>query len=66
MRLLVLNDNVPSKGFLNDWGWSVLVEGKKSSSIMQKLSAFLWRASTSRFSATGTTTTTAVFQQLLS
>ncbi len=28
MRLVVLNDNVPSKGFLNDWGWSVLVEGK--------------------------------------
>ena len=28
MRLLVLNDNVPSKGFLNDWGWSVLVEGR--------------------------------------
>ncbi|MCD6523847.1 MAG: MBL fold metallo-hydrolase [Thermococcus sp.] len=27
-RLIVLNDNVPSKGFLNDWGWSVLVEGK--------------------------------------
>ena len=28
MRPLVLNDNAPSKGFLNDWGWSVLVEGK--------------------------------------
>ena len=28
MRLLVLNDNAPSKGFLNDWGWSVLVEGR--------------------------------------
>ncbi|WP_148881998.1 MBL fold metallo-hydrolase [Thermococcus aciditolerans] len=27
MRLLVLNDNAPSKGFLNDWGWSVLFEG---------------------------------------
>ena len=28
MRLFVLNDNTPGKGFLNDWGWSVLVEGK--------------------------------------
>jgi 7,8-dihydropterin-6-yl-methyl-4-(beta-D-ribofuranosyl)aminobenzene 5'-phosphate synthase len=28
MRLLVLNDNAPSKGFLNDWGWSLLVEGR--------------------------------------
>ncbi|CAD5244503.1 MBL fold metallo-hydrolase [Thermococcus camini] len=28
MRILVLNDNTPGKGFLNDWGWSVLVEGK--------------------------------------
>ena len=28
MRLFVLNDNVPSKGLLNDCGWSVLVEGK--------------------------------------
>ncbi|ASJ01152.1 MBL fold metallo-hydrolase [Thermococcus gorgonarius] len=28
MRLTILNDNVPSKGFLNDWGWSILVEGK--------------------------------------
>ena len=28
MHLLVLNDNAPSKGFLNDWGWSLLVEGR--------------------------------------
>lgn len=28
MCLVVLNDNAPSKGFLNDWGWSVLVDGK--------------------------------------
>ncbi|ACS34073.1 MBL fold metallo-hydrolase [Thermococcus gammatolerans] len=28
MRLVVLNDNVPAEGLLNDWGWSVLVEGK--------------------------------------
>ncbi|AEK71993.1 Metal-dependent hydrolase/oxidoreductase, beta-lactamase family protein [Thermococcus sp. 4557] len=28
MRLLVLNDNASSKGFLNDWGWSLLVEGR--------------------------------------
>ncbi|NJF24643.1 MBL fold metallo-hydrolase [Thermococcus sp. Bubb.Bath] len=28
MRLVILNDNVPAKGLLNDWGWSVLVEGK--------------------------------------
>jgi len=27
-RLFVINDNTPGKGFLNDWGWSVLVEGK--------------------------------------
>jgi len=26
--LFILNDNTPEKGFLNDWGWSVLVEGK--------------------------------------
>ncbi|WP_297417675.1 MBL fold metallo-hydrolase [Thermococcus sp.] len=26
MRLTILNDNIPSKGLLNDWGWSVLVE----------------------------------------
>ncbi|WP_297490272.1 MBL fold metallo-hydrolase [Thermococcus sp.] len=29
MRLTILNDNVPSKGLLNDWGWSVLAEGKR-------------------------------------
>jgi 7,8-dihydropterin-6-yl-methyl-4-(beta-D-ribofuranosyl)aminobenzene 5'-phosphate synthase len=28
MRLLILNDNTPARGFLNDWGWSLLVEGK--------------------------------------
>jgi len=28
MRLIVLNDNTPGKGFLNDWGWSLLVEGR--------------------------------------
>ena len=28
MRLVVLNDNAPAEGPLNDWGWSVLVEGK--------------------------------------
>ena len=28
MRLTVLNDNAPSKGLLNDWGWSVLLEGR--------------------------------------
>ncbi len=28
MRLTILNDNVPSKGLINDWGWSVLAEGK--------------------------------------
>ena len=28
MRLIILNDNVPSKGLLNDWGWSLLVKGK--------------------------------------
>ncbi|ASJ09448.1 MBL fold hydrolase [Thermococcus siculi] len=28
MRLIVLNDNTPSRGLLNEWGWSVLVEGK--------------------------------------
>ena len=28
MRLLVLNDNAPSKSFLNDWGWSLPVEGR--------------------------------------
>jgi len=28
MKLVVLNDNEPSPGFLNDWGWSVLVEGR--------------------------------------
>ncbi|CAB49815.1 MBL fold metallo-hydrolase [Pyrococcus abyssi] len=28
-RLIILNDNVPSKGLMNDWGWSVLVEGRK-------------------------------------
>ncbi len=28
MRLTILNDNTPSEGFLNDWGWSVLAEGK--------------------------------------
>ncbi len=28
MHLLVLNDNAPSKGFLNDWGWSLLVAGR--------------------------------------
>ncbi len=27
-RVVVLNDNVPSKGLLSEWGWSVLVEGK--------------------------------------
>ncbi|RLF88729.1 MBL fold hydrolase [Thermococci archaeon] len=25
MKLIVLNDNVPSKGLKNDWGWSILV-----------------------------------------
>ncbi|ASJ03452.1 MBL fold hydrolase [Thermococcus profundus] len=29
MRLVVLNDNVPAEGLINDWGWSVLVEGKE-------------------------------------
>jgi len=28
MRLVILNDNAPGEGFINDWGWSVLVEGK--------------------------------------
>ena len=28
MRLVILNDNAPSKGLLNDWGWSLLVEGR--------------------------------------
>ena len=28
MRLTVLNDNTPSPGLINDWGWSVLAEGK--------------------------------------
>jgi len=28
MRLTILNDNAPSRGLLNDWGWSILVEGK--------------------------------------
>ena len=27
MRLTILNDNTPAKGLINDWGWSVLVEG---------------------------------------
>ncbi len=27
-RLIVLNDNTPSVGLLNEWGWSVLVEGR--------------------------------------
>jgi len=27
-RLTILNDNIPSKGLLNDWGWSILVEGR--------------------------------------
>jgi 7,8-dihydropterin-6-yl-methyl-4-(beta-D-ribofuranosyl)aminobenzene 5'-phosphate synthase len=29
MRLTVLNDNAPSKGLLNEWGWSLLVEGEQ-------------------------------------
>jgi 7,8-dihydropterin-6-yl-methyl-4-(beta-D-ribofuranosyl)aminobenzene 5'-phosphate synthase len=28
MRLVILNDNAPGEGFINDWGWSVLVEGR--------------------------------------
>ncbi|WP_297498475.1 MBL fold metallo-hydrolase [Thermococcus sp.] len=28
MRLTILNDNIPSTGLINDWGWSVLVEGE--------------------------------------
>ncbi|WP_456365132.1 MBL fold metallo-hydrolase [Thermococcus sp.] len=28
MRLTILNDNTPSRGFINDWGWSVLAEGR--------------------------------------
>ncbi len=28
MRLTILNDNAPSKGLINDWGWSVLLEGR--------------------------------------
>ena len=27
-RLIILDDNVPSRGLLNEWGWSVLVEGR--------------------------------------
>lgn len=27
MKLTILNDNTPAKGLINDWGWSVLVEG---------------------------------------
>ncbi len=27
-RFVVLNDNVPSKGLLSEWGWSLLGEGK--------------------------------------
>lgn len=27
-KLVILNDNVPGFGLINDWGWSVLVEGK--------------------------------------
>ncbi len=29
MRLTVLNDNSPSRGLLNEWGWSVLIEGEQ-------------------------------------
>ena len=29
MRLTILNDNVPAVGLINDWGWSVLVEGRE-------------------------------------
>lgn len=28
MRLIILNDNVLVEGLLNDWGWSVFVEGR--------------------------------------
>jgi len=28
MRLTILNDNVPAEGLINDWGWSVLAEGR--------------------------------------
>ncbi len=27
-KLIVLDDNVPSRGLLNEWGWSVLIEGR--------------------------------------
>jgi len=28
-RLIVLNDNTPSRGLINDWGWSILIEGRE-------------------------------------